>query len=82
MATLTESEVLNLAVFSADFAKREILRRYIDVIDDSMGFFDWMDFTGRAVLTGKSEYDNVTDSSVFKTAIVKTTSTIGVANTP
>ena len=80
-ATLTRAGVINYAAFSSTFEARELIRKYIDVVDDGMDYFDWMDMTGRAVPTGNTSYDNITESSIFATAEVKTTILIGTADT-
>lgn len=80
-SVLTRSGVINYATLSSTFEYRELLRNYLDVVQDDMGFFDWLDFYGRAVPSGDIEFSNITEGSLFATAEVKTTGTAGSANT-
>ncbi len=70
---------LNLLTLSSSFEQRELLRKYVDVTDDEMGMFDWMDFTNRAVVTGNVEYEHVIESTLYQLGVVAVLSTVGTA---
>ena len=81
MNIITHEGNVNYTAFATDFAKREVLRKYIDVVNDQMGYLDWLDFTSRAVVTGDVKYENLTDGSLLDAVTVKASVSAGAADT-
>lgn len=79
MPLFNENGVANIAAFSSDFGARQLVRQYIDVIDDEMGFMDFFDWTGRSEKTGRVTYENITEGSIFQTMVANAATTAGAA---
>lgn len=77
MPLFNESGVASIAAFSSDFGRRQLVRQYIDVVDDEMGFMDFFDFTGRTEVTGRISYENITEGSIFQTMAANAATTAG-----
>jgi hypothetical protein len=70
MAILNEAGVLSYATLSSNFAAREIMKSYLDVIDDGMNYFDWLDFTGKTEVTGNAEYSSLYEGSLHSLGVI------------
>lgn len=67
---VNESGVLNYATLASNFAAREIIKKYLDVVDDGMNYFDWLDWTNRSEVTGSAEYSSLYEGSLHSLAVV------------
>lgn len=70
MSLLTENGVLNYAALSSNFAAREIMKEYLDVIDDGMNYFDWLDWTNKTEVTGSAEYSSLYEGSLHSLGVI------------
>jgi hypothetical protein len=70
MAELNYSNIVSPITLSSTMAKREHLRKLVDVQDSEWTMFDWIDFTDRAFRTDNVEYSHAVNSSLYASATV------------
>jgi hypothetical protein len=80
-STIIHADVANYATLSSTFESRNILKKYLQVIDDEWGYRDWLEMTGRREITTSPEFQNLTESSLFKPGYAVGATTAGAANT-
>lgn len=77
---VVHADVAAYATLSSTFESRNILKKYLKVIDDEWGYMDWMDMTGRREITKTPEFQNLTESSLFKPGFAVGATTAGAAD--
>ncbi len=80
-STIVHADVAAYATLSSTFESRNILKKYLKVIDDEWGYMDFLDMTGRREITKTPEFSNLTESSLFKPGYAVGATTAGAANT-
>jgi hypothetical protein len=78
--TLIHADVANYATLSSTFESRNILKKRLDVVDDMLGYMDWMDMTGRRERTITPEFTLLTESSLFSVGRAVGATNAGSAN--
>jgi hypothetical protein len=80
-AQVIHADVAAYATLSSTFESRNLLKKYLKVIDDEWGYMDFLDLTGRREITKTPEFSNITESSLFKPGFAVGATTAGAANT-
>jgi hypothetical protein len=79
---VVHADVAAYATLSSTFESRNILKKYLKVIDDEWGYMDWMDMTGRREITKTPEFQTLTESSLFKPGFAVGATAAGAADAP
>lgn len=79
-STILHADVAAYATLSSTFESRNLLKKYLKVIDDEWGYMDFLEMTGRRERTITPEFTNVTESSLFKNGIAVGATSAGAAN--
>lgn len=79
-AQVIHADVAAYATLSSTFESRNLLKKYLKVIDDEWGYMDFLDMTGRREITKTPEFQNLTESSLFKPGFAVGATTAGAAN--
>ena len=79
-SAITHADIAAYATLSSTFETRNLLKKYLDVVDDQLGYMDWLDMTGRREITNTPEFTLVTESSLFKVGVAVGATIAGAAD--
>lgn len=77
---IIHADISAYATLSSTFETRNLLKKYLQVVDDEWGYMDWLEMTGRREITATPEFSNITESSIFKPGVAVGATAAGAAN--